>query len=275
MRARYGERDVKLLDRFEQSMERMLEGSVGAVFRQKMQPAEIGKALEKAMFEHRQTSVGTAIVPNRYTVALNPSDHAQFAGYSQGLSHQLERFLFDRATEKKVSVLDRIQVTLTEDPNVKRGRMAITCAISDMHRPQPASSPQRSRSTPGSGRYAETPPPAQATQPFRPHVQPVVRYGLHAVDGVRRGDHLRLDRESQTIGRSSENAIVIAATDVSRHHARIDVIDGVPRLEDLGSTNGTWVNGQSVRHADLTPGDRIAFGSQVFELVTDSNGKTR
>jgi hypothetical protein len=267
---------VKLLDRFEQSMERMLEGSVGSIFRQKMQPAEIGRALEKAMFEHRQISVGTAIVPNRYTVGLSPADHAQFAGYAQGLSHQLERFLFDRATEKGVSVLDHIQVTLSEDPKVKRGRMAITCAISDMHRHQTPPSRQ-GRPLAANGRFPGTtaPAPAQATQPFRPHANQAVRYRLRAVKGIRQGDELPLDRPSLTVGRANDNAIIIPDNNVSRFHARIDMIDGVPRIEDIGSTNGTWVNGQSIRHAELMPGDRIAFGSQLFDLITDSDGTLR
>lgn len=257
---------MKLLDRFEQSMERLMEGSVGSIFRQKMQPAEIGRALEKAMFDHKQVSVGTLIVPNRYTVSLNPGDYAQFADYTQGLAHQMERFLFERASERGASVLDHIQVTFVEDEKAKRGRPIVTCAISDMHRPAPA----RARSVP---RVSGAPAPAQATQPFRPQGRRGDIFVLHGVDGIRRGDRVRLDRQEITVGRASDNALVIAANDVSRHHARIDLIDGVPRLEDLGSTNGTRVNGQHVRHADLTPGDQVAFGSQVFDVTTD--GGTR
>ncbi|CAN0506522.1 unnamed protein product, partial [Phaeothamnion confervicola] len=67
---------------------------------------------------------------------------------------------------------------------------------------------------------------------------------LHATDGVRRGETVPLDQPAITVGRASDNALVIPASDVSRHHARIDLIDGVPRLEDIGSTNGTRVNGQ-------------------------------
>lgn len=253
---------MKLLDRFEQSMERILEGSVGSIFRQRMQPAEIGRALEKAMFDHRQVSVGTMIVPNRYTVSLHPADYAQFAGYPQGLAHQMERFLFERASEKDASVLDHIQVSIVEDDTAKRGRPTIACAISDMHRPMKA------RSTPAAARFPSA-PPSQATHPFSPRNRRSTRYLLHATDGVRRGETVPLDQPAITVGRASDNALVIPASDVSRHHARIDLIDGVPRLEDIGSTNGTRVNGQHVRHADLAPGDRVAFGSQVFEVTTD------
>ncbi|MGC4192423.1 MAG: DUF3662 and FHA domain-containing protein [Thermomicrobiales bacterium] len=262
---------MKLLDRFEQSMERLMEGSVGSIFRQKMQPAEIGRALEKAMFDHRQVSVGTTIVPNRYTVALNPRDYAQFAGYPQGLAHQMERFLFERATEKGATALDRIQVSIVENENAKRGRPTITCAISDMHRPAHS----RPRPTAPSSRVQSALPPAQATQPFRPRRGWTPNYLLRAVEGVRRGDVVRLDRSDLTVGRADDNALVIGASEVSRHHARINLIDGVPRLEDIGSRNGTYLNGQPVRHADLAAGDRVAFGSQVFEVATDADGDAR
>lgn len=258
---------MKLLDKFEQSMERVLEGSVGSIFRQKMQPAEIGKALEKAMFDHRQVSVGTTIVPNRYTVALNPGDFAQFASYPQGLAHQMEHFLFQRATEKGASVLDHIQVTLIEDEHAKRGRPTVSCAISDMHRSAPA------RSRPAPPRSTDSFPPAQATQAFMPQKRLGATFVLSGVEGVERGAVVRIDHGSLTVGRANENTLVISASDVSRHHARIDIIDGVPRIEDLGSTNGTRVNGQHVRHADLAVGDRVAFGSQVFDVTTDGFSK--
>ena len=260
---------MKLLDRFEQSMERLLEGSVGSIFRQKMQPAEIGTALERAMLDHRQISVGSVIVPNSYTVSLNPADFAQFAAYSQGLAHQMERLLFERATEEGAMVLDRIQVEIVEDAGARRGRPSVTCAITDMHRspaaPRPGAQPP----------MRHQPAPAEATVPFRPRNARRQVFSLVGVDGVMRGSSLSLDRPSTSIGRAGDNALVIAASDVSRHHARIELIEGFPRLEDLGSTNGTQVNGQHVRHADLAAGDRIAFGSQVFDVIARVDGGSR
>jgi pSer/pThr/pTyr-binding forkhead associated (FHA) protein len=57
---------------------------------------------------------------------------------------------------------------------------------------------------------------------------------------------------------------------VSRLHCRLD-IDGRDQLavEDLGSTNGTWVNGHKVRRAPLTAGDKLTVGRIVFDVRTD------
>ncbi|MGC4107125.1 MAG: DUF3662 and FHA domain-containing protein [Thermomicrobiales bacterium] len=250
---------MKLLDRFEQSMERLLEGSAGSIFRQKMQPAEIGKALEKAMFDQKRISVRTVFVPNQYTVALHPSDYAEFASWIDGLSHQMERFLVEAASERQASVVGPIAVIFVEDAKAKRGRPGVTCAIADMR----GQTPPRPRPAP-----AQHVPPAQATMPFRPQKQRSATFAFRAVGGSRSGEVVRLDQIETTVGRADNNSFHIGSSDVSRYHAQIKIVGGVPRLEDIGSTNGTKVNGQDVRFADLAVGDRVAFGNQVYEVIT-------
>jgi ABC-type multidrug transport system ATPase subunit/pSer/pThr/pTyr-binding forkhead associated (FHA) protein len=68
-----------------------------------------------------------------------------------------------------------------------------------------------------------------------------------------------------TIGRDPENDVVIDAPMVSRRHARLVVDGGRSRIEDLGSSNGTYVNGVRVRGTSaVRPGDRIGLGSYSF-----------
>ncbi len=61
-------------------------------------------------------------------------------------------------------------------------------------------------------------------------------------------------------GRDVDNSFVLADSGVSRHHARIVASGSGWAIEDLGSSNGTWVNGQRVAHASLRDGDRIRLG---------------
>jgi pSer/pThr/pTyr-binding forkhead associated (FHA) protein len=69
-----------------------------------------------------------------------------------------------------------------------------------------------------------------------------------------------LVEETQTIGRAPENSIRLEDTSVSGRHAQIVVVGDNYYLKDVGSTNGTLVNGQPVTEVQLRAGDRIRFG---------------
>src|SRR4051794_23917906 len=69
-----------------------------------------------------------------------------------------------------------------------------------------------------------------------------------------------LVEETQTIGRAPENSIRFDDTSVSGRHAELVVVGGNCYLKDVGSTNGTVVNGQPIKEVQLRAGDRIRFG---------------
>ena len=82
-------------------------------------------------------------------------------------------------------------------------------------------------------------------------------------DGAERA--VPIDKELLTIGRLSECDIVVNDTGASRRHAQIRTVDGVSTLTDLGSTNGTKVNGRDVQSTELSDGDRITVGATQIE----------
>ena len=72
-----------------------------------------------------------------------------------------------------------------------------------------------------------------------------------------------------SIGRSPDNGLVIDNPAVSHYHARVFNEEGRLMLEDFGSLNGTFVNGQRVKMVSLKPGDSVAIGKHTI-LVSDS-----
>ena len=72
-----------------------------------------------------------------------------------------------------------------------------------------------------------------------------------------------------SIGRSPDNAVVIDNPAVSHYHARVFNEEGRLMLEDFGSLNGTFVNGQRVKMVGLKPGDSVMIGKHTI-IVTDS-----
>jgi len=101
------------------------------------------------------------------------------------------------------------------------------------------------------GDPANRPPPAVLA----------LREGTHTVRGY------VLDVEGAILGRSREADIMLPDTTVSRRHYRIAWAESTYRLEDLGSSNGTCVNGTTVRAAPLRHGDLIRLGDQELEFV--------
>lgn len=246
---------MKILDLVEQSMERLMEGTIGSVLRQNLQPAEIGRKLEREMMAKKRASVGSTIVPNAYMVRLHPRDFAQFSGWVDGLSRQMESWLAQYASNQRVTVLDRITVQIEESDKARRRQPIVEGTIAD-----------------AAHRHAERRPPSQpapvhATQAFRPpDSTQSASIRLRIVSGPLRGAEFPLRSGTTYVGRSSENDIVIDASDVSRRHARIDFDGRTLRVEDLNSTNGTRVNGDAVRIADVFPGDTIIFGGQQVHV---------
>jgi transcriptional regulator with GAF, ATPase, and Fis domain len=87
-------------------------------------------------------------------------------------------------------------------------------------------------------------------------------------DGIR--TELELDRPVITIGRSLDNDIRLANTKISRHHARIEVSGEQAWLIDLGSQNGSSVNGEKVARVLLAAGDEIEFSGTRIEVETET-----
>lgn len=81
-----------------------------------------------------------------------------------------------------------------------------------------------------------------------------------------------LEGEQLTIGRDSSNAVAINDPEVSRKHARLSFQGGKYVLEDLGSTNGTFVNGQRLAGPIvLKPGDVVSLGEQIVLMYDAIN----
>lgn len=80
-----------------------------------------------------------------------------------------------------------------------------------------------------------------------------------------------LDKEVMTIGRRVDNDIRIENLAVSGHHAKLLTIFEDSFLEDLGSTNGTYVNGKSIDKHPLRNGDVIVIGKHELRYVNDAN----
>ncbi|MCL2178421.1 MAG: diguanylate cyclase [Proteobacteria bacterium] len=95
---------------------------------------------------------------------------------------------------------------------------------------------------------------------------------LVQIHGPNLGKRYVLDTEESTIGRDSKNNIVVDLDNVSRRHAKITLREGSPRVVDLGSTNGTYLNQEElVEERILRTGDLIKVGGAIFKFLQGNN----
>lgn len=224
-----------MLDRFERAVERMVEGSVAGIFRLRVQPAEIGRRLERAMLDGRVASVGAMLAPNDFEARLHPDDAAVFSGWDEALSREMETWLAEVAFARGLTAVGPIRVRVIADPGVSRRSVRATARFE-----RQTGDLAGSRPVPESMRL------------------------LPLDDGF---SGLRLTgNAARYVGRDRENDLVLTHPEISRRHARIERDGQGWRVVDLDSTNGTWINGARIRIAAVSVGDEVAFAGLRFAV---------
>ena len=110
--------------------------------------------------------------------------------------------------------------------------------------------------------------PIRLSVPADTTPMPVQPVRLVCVVGPELGRSFPLRKESVLLGRGEDADITVASSDTSRHHARITVAPRDLAIEDLGSRNGTQLNGMDVKGSvPLQVGDRVQIGSTIFVVT--------
>ncbi len=96
---------------------------------------------------------------------------------------------------------------------------------------------------------------------------PMGKYGtLRVMSGNDQGKVIELNRPSTSVGRGADQMLVIADIAVSRRHLQIQMTSSGYRMQDLGSPNGTMVNGKRVAEVQLMDGDQIELGNSLLRF---------
>jgi len=94
------------------------------------------------------------------------------------------------------------------------------------------------------------------------------RFALRFVSGIYKGgEYILPEGKVILVGRGSNLDLVLAEEKVSRKHAKLSTLGGGLTLVDLGSTNGTFVNGARVTQTELKEGDRVLIGTSIMRVI--------
>ncbi len=246
---------MSVLRSIESKIESVFEGIFGRAFRAHVQPIELARKLVKEMDEHRAVSVSRVYVPNEYTIYLSTQDRRQFAGYEGSLVGELQEYLAEHARRERYALSSPPRVLVETDSDLAVGEFGIATRIVPSQAPEPAPTPSVE---PPAKTMVYRSPPLEVEAPAEP-APPEVESEVVTltIDG-----HVHeITRPEVVLGRSRECDLRVADLNVSRRHAELRREDDTFWIVDLGSMNGTQVNGRRIERERLGDGDRITLGS--------------
>jgi hypothetical protein len=299
---------MSLAQRFERRLEGMVGSAFARVFKGQVEPVEIGNALQReAMDKKAVMGNGQVLAPNRYRVTLGNSDYERLAPWEVQLTRSLAELVQEYLDEHRLATIGDVEVYLARDPALHTGVFGVASRMEPQAPPRrrpmdsmsmpvvqghpdeyvhpygsPAQQPPAPQDQPPAPQYqaqagqyqapaSQYQAPAGQPEP-PPYVEPPRRPAYRAqlmVDGTPRT--LELTAGSNIIGRGADSDLQLMDQGVSRRHADVHIADGQATVYDLGSTNGTSVNGHGVQSQQLQHGDVIRVGHTRLVFHEDSS----
>jgi Protein of unknown function (DUF3662)/Inner membrane component of T3SS, cytoplasmic domain len=246
---------VRALSRLERFIERLVEQPSTRLFGTRLQPVQVLRRIERAMEAGRHADGGRTLVPDQFRVRLHPDDLAALEP-AEDVASELASGALTFARDHGYALRGRPSVTLAGDESLRAGQVEVGARVS------PAAVPPDGDQADGGTRVFEV---------------PVVRAPdviLDVKEPGRAARRIPVAGSPIRIGRAPECELVLKDSRVSRRHARLHARDGVLVLTDLGSTNGTRVNGHRVTEVVLGAGDRISVGDTNLVVEAAPAGAT-
>jgi hypothetical protein len=266
------------LKHIEKRMESLVEGVFGRAFRRQIHPVEIAKGLTKQMDEGRMVSISRTYAPNDFTVHLSKEDAESIRAYQASLKDELIQYASTHAENKNYHLMTPPRIRFETEDTLRFGEFGVTAKLTGGDGPREKGAPQ---DTSGQTRIFRTEESSggeidQATATIS--ADEARRHGLarEIVELVLGNEKHKLEgRGPWSVGRSQENDIVINDPNVSRKHARISRADNGFVVEDLGSTNGTLLDGAPIDRERIESGDELTFGQSRARFIRriDSPGE--
>jgi hypothetical protein len=275
---------VSLAQRFERRLEGLVGGAFARVFKGQVEPVEIGTALQREAADKRNVmGNGRVLSPNRYRVTLSSSDYERLVPWENQLTNSLAELVQEYLDENRWETIGDIEVYLARDEQLHTGVFGVASRM-ESNAP-PRRRPHDSLSlpiVPGAplGEYPDqpsyAPPPlapapqmASAGAPQGPSGYPQQAPPRHEpprgtatamliVDQTNRRFDLRTG--SNIIGRGTDSDLQLLDQGISRRHLDVQFDGHYATAYDLGSTNGTTVNGHEISSQVLRHGDVIRVG---------------
>ncbi len=232
-----------LLDNLEQRLDRIVNGSFSKAFKSEVQPVELGAALQQEIDLRANQINGQVIVPNLFVIELSDADHQRLSPYFGTLATELGLLANNYVSEQRYRILHRIEITFGLDSNFETGVFRIKSSVGEPN--------SISIGTQDAAEFTSQIPVATMSSTETPVLTDIS------------GTEYRLTKSVTNIGRGTDADIQIEDAGASRLHCAI-VLGSKVIVRDLGSTNGTTVDGKRITEAELNNGSIIKLGNTTF-----------
>jgi hypothetical protein len=253
-------------------LERGIEKVVSRAFRgaasDGVKPVEIANLIRNSMDnESFSLSEGRTVAPHSFTVRLGDDDFAKAREWGLPLAQELADVALEHAEAQDYTLRDAITVTFRHDAGLSRGHVEIDASLGG-----PQAKP-RGNTTPVADEPFEVPEGATTRVAPPEPIAPVANHKPLVPVVEVEGRRYAINAPFISIGRSSEADIQVADAGVSRKHIGVVKEGDKVLVRDLGSTNGTWLNGNKLAGDEvLTDGSVISAGHTkvTFRLLRDT-----
>jgi hypothetical protein len=284
---------VSLAQRFERRLEGLVGGAFARVFKGQVEPVEIGSALQREASDRKNVmGNGQIMCPNRYRVTLSPSDYERLAPWEAQLTAALAELVQEHLDENRWTTIGDIEAYLARDDELHTGVFGVASRM-ESNAP-PRRRPHDSLSLPvmpgvAPGDYRQQPQsyevqqpqqqqqpqyeraqPTPTPPPYNPPPQPQRQQTRAAFVVDSTNQRFELRHGSNVIGRGSDSDLQLLDQGVSRRHLDVQYDGQRATIYDLGSTNGTTVNGHEVGSHMLRHGDVVRIGHTRMVFNQDS-----
>jgi hypothetical protein len=247
----------------EQRLEGLVEGFFTKVFRSGLQPVEVGRRILREMAGGKTVSVNRVYAPNEFRVLMGADDHGRFTQMEAGLAREFSELVIDAAKQNRWNLMGLPRISFVEVEKMGRGEFKVEASLAA----DPDRAPHVSTHAPDDSA------PSRARAIASDTAQKLGVAGAGAVlivldENGAASEKIAVTRTPVVVGRMSSCDVVLADANVSRRHAQLDRDGEAWVLEDLGSTNGTLVNGKLAKRHSLNGGETLGFGTSAlrFEL---------